>query len=215
MQVRKIYVRSIALVLIAAYASASSLAVAGDNARPSNCDSATAAIVGGLFGALMGGHNKAKGAAIGAGLASLACLAVNYESRQTASGASARDDFSRRTGRAPSTIGVENYVAANAMEVVDRQAAQRQTIRTSGTVIIPAGLESNSEEEIAIFPPGETTPLEPTRKPVSIGLDGGGFENAFSLPLNKQSPQGIYRYKVRLITNGNVIGERIGSFQAV
>jgi hypothetical protein len=214
MQLKTIHKRFWLALLAMSLGSPAGVVVAQE-AAPTDCNPVAAAVVGGVFGALLGGHNKAKGAAIGAGLASLACAAVNYQSRQTTSAQAAREDFTRRNGNAPTVTSLSDYTAAPGDQVVQRNAGQREVIRTTGMIVVPEGGSSQPEEEIVIYPPGENKPLPPTRKPVNIAADGGGFENTFSLPLDKKAPQGTYRYTVRLFANGAVLGERAGAFQAI
>ena len=97
--------KKIISMAVCAIFAASSAGCAGPNklagdpdAGSGDCNMVGAAIVGGLLGAAVGGKDKLKGAAIGAGLASLACLAVNARSQQTASAEEARSQYQRDTG---------------------------------------------------------------------------------------------------------------------
>lgn len=213
MQMTTIFKRCCTIALSVTLATPAGAVLAQET--DSGCNPAAAAVVGGLVGALLGGHHKARVAAVGAGLASLACAAVNYQSRQTVSAQAVREDFRRRTGTAPTDTNLVEYATTTGSPVVQRSDGQRQVIHTTGMVVVPEGGNTHPEEEILIYPPGEDKPLQPTRKPVNIAGDGGGFENTFSLPLDKQAPQGTYRYTVRLFSNGSVLGERAGTFQAI
>ncbi|HEX9181136.1 MAG TPA: hypothetical protein VF859_12115, partial [Burkholderiales bacterium] len=47
------------------------------------CNPATAALIGAALGAMIANDDRAKGAAIGAGLGALACYIINAQSKQT------------------------------------------------------------------------------------------------------------------------------------
>ena len=87
------------------------MAVQNDSAE---CNAGGAALVGALLGAAVAkGNNRVRGAALGAGLASLACAAVNYSARQTKSASQVQQEYrTANNGLLPDLNRVTRYETA-------------------------------------------------------------------------------------------------------
>ena len=154
------------------------------------------------------------GAIMGIAAVAVAASIVQHQSQQIATGAQVRQAYANQVGSPPVQLQVTQYASLPSHEVITRSPAQYMMIRTGGVVVVPEGANAVTEERLLVYPPGEDQPLESVKR-VQIGGDGGQFENQFSIPLDPESPQGDYRYKLQIMVNKQVMGEQEGAFQAV
>jgi hypothetical protein len=72
---------------------------AGQKSGNAECSAPTAALIGAIAGGLFGqGKNRARDAAIGAGIASLACMAFNFQATQTKTAQQVQDEYKAQNG---------------------------------------------------------------------------------------------------------------------
>jgi len=183
--------------------------------QPGCKNTAAAAAIGGLFGALAGGNNKAEGAAIGAAISAIACMAIDGSSKQTQSSADVLQDYQAHNGgKAPSTVTLMNYQGKSPSSV-NRDNGGSVEVMSTGALVVPPGQQSGQfVEEIQLSVPGEQSPVT-SKKPIAV-QGGGGFEQSFKFQLGKTFPQGLYTYKTRVMSSDNrVLGERSGQFQVI
>jgi hypothetical protein len=183
--------------------------------QDSGCgNTAAAAVVGGIVGALVSKNQRGQGAAVGAALAAIACLAIDAQSRQTSTGAAVLQDYQgRHGGQTPAAPVLEGYRSATAATA---SRGGSQVIQSTGQLVVPPGAASQARfsEVLELTIPGESAP-KTSRKDIAV-KGGGGFQQTFTMPLATELPQGTYRYVTRVIGADNrVMGEQSGQFQVI
>lgn len=179
-------------------------------------NTAVAAIVGGIFGALVGGKERAEAATIGAVVSAIACLALEASSTQTKTSDEVLQDYkAQHHGKMPDTITLLNY-KGHSPTSVDRDTGQSVQLVSTGELIIPETQfqENQFFEELQLYVPGEKKP-KIVKKQIAV-TGSGGFQQSFSFVLDKNFPQGQYLYKTRILSSTNqVLGENSGKFQVI
>lgn len=164
------------------------------------------AVVGGLLG---GGTNTLRGAALGAGLGAMACVAINYQSEQVKSAQQTQTDYKNANkGRLPEMATLVRYETGFTPASI-RPGQKAQT--NSYIEVVPGTKDANPviEEEMTLYKPDGTV-LKTARKAVSATSNAGGFRNSFTLPMPDGVPQGVYPVKTSLyVNNKRVTGQDI------
>lgn len=187
-----------------------------DNAvvNPGCKNAAVAAIVGGIFGALVS-DNKRTGAAIGAVVSSIACMALEASSKQTQSSTDVLKEYKDQNGgRAPDQVTLVRYDGSSPSSVV-REKGSSVELTSTGQLVVPPGQQGSSQyfEEFQLSVPGEQPKI--VKKPLGM-VGGGGFEQSYKFALDKTLPQGDYIFKTRILSPDNqTLGERNGKFRVV
>lgn len=181
----------------------------------SECNAVATALIGAVAGALIGGkQNRAGGAAIGAGVGALACVAWNYRSRQTRSAEQVKEEYrSRNQGQLPVETKVLRY---------DSSLGQGARIRAGGQLTIGSNIEivqgtnsppPNIEEELTLHrPDGKDTVV---RKKANDGTSAGAFTTSFSMTMPAGVPQGQYPVRTTLFVDGRPVASRDLQLQVV
>lgn len=164
------------------------------------------AALGALLGGLAGGKNgMLKGAAAGGIVASLGCLTINANTRQTRTAAQSDHDYIQARGRLPAEPQVVVYTPTTS----SRSSQRGQPMRVNSTIeLVNGAREAVTEvrEELVVFnPQGEQ--LVNTTKPLT-NKTGGRFENTFDLTLPASAPQGLYALRTNLYVNGKLSASR-------
>lgn len=166
------------------------------------CNPVVGAVVGGAVGALIGGDkHRARGAAIGAGVGALACVAMNYNSRQTRSADQVGDDYRRRNGELPPAPVVTAYAVQSARN--SARAGEEVTV-TSNIEVVPGRSEPLKElrEEFVIVDPKGVERSKLAKTPAPAGSRGGAYVSTLQFTFPQGVPPGPYQVQSRLYVNG-------------
>jgi hypothetical protein len=167
------------------------------------CNTPAAAVIGAIMGGLLGGgKNRLGGAVIGAGIASLACTAFNYQTAQTKTSQQVQDDYKTQNGgQLPEQLVVTHYETKIAPSAQVRPGA-KTTLNSYIEVVNSAnGAIPTIEEEVALFDP-DGKQVTKTRKVVNQNGDAGAFNSSFSFTLPEGVKQGVYPVKTAVFLNG-------------
>jgi predicted small secreted protein len=191
-------------MLLAASTLLASCATSGGAAGGDDCNPLVGALVGGAVGALMGGdRHRGRGAAIGAGVGALTCVAYNYSSKQTRTADQVGDDYRRARGDLPPAPVVTGYRTQAARATA--RAGEDVTV-TSNIEVVPGRTEPLKElrEEFVILDPKgvERSKLEKT--PAPAGSKGGAYVSTLQFTFPQGVPPGAYRVQSKLFVNGKV-----------
>jgi len=183
-------------------------APAGGSASSDPCNVGVGAVVGGMAGALLGGRgdkNRLVGAAIGAGVGALACVAYNYHARQvrsadqvaqayTAQGGKPQPDAplvtSYRTDARPTANPGEDIIVTSSIEVVPGRTQPLRDLREEFAVIDPQGVERSRL----------------TKNPAP-GSTGGAYVSTLQFTFPNSIPGGLYQVQSHLFVNGQPAGD--------
>jgi hypothetical protein len=168
----------------------------------SGCNTAVIGLVGAVAGALLAnGNNRVRGAAIGGGLAALACAAWNYHVAQTKTADQSVADYKRaNAGRVPDQAVVASF---------NTRMDPNGTIRPGGNMTVTSNIEVVPgttqakpviEEELVLTKPDRTTTT--ARKRANPNGDAGAFQTKFSMTMPEGVPQGLYPVKSTLYVDG-------------
>jgi len=192
------------LLMVAAAALLSACAAPrGGGGSDDPCNPVVGAVVGGALGALAGGdRHRARGAAIGAGLGALACIAVNYNSRQTRSAEQVGEDFRLRTG---GELPANPVVTAYSVQAARTDARAGDEVSLASAIeVVPGRIEPLKElrEDFVIVDPNGVERSRLTKTPAPAGSRGGAFVSTLQFTFPKGVPAGTYQVQSRLFVNG-------------
>jgi len=189
---------AVAVLLLGACATQKGGSVAEDP-----CNPVVGAVVGGALGALIGGgEHRTRGAVIGAGVGALACVAINYNSKQTRSAEQVGDDYRRRTG---GDLPPAPTVAAYSMQAARTSAKAGEEITvTSNIEVVPGRSEPLKElrEDFVIVDPKGVERSKLTKTPAPAGSRGGAYVSTLQFTFPQGVPPGPYQVQSRLYVNG-------------
>jgi outer membrane lipoprotein SlyB len=172
-------------------------------AQEDPCNPVVGAVVGGALGALIGGdQHRTRGAALGAGLGALACVAINYNSKQTRSAEQVGDDYRRRTG---GELPPAPVVATYSMQAARGSArAGEDVIVTSNIEVVPGRNEplKDLREDFVIVDPKGVERSKLTKTPAPAGSRGGAYVSTLQFTFPQGVPPGAYQVQSRLFVNG-------------
>jgi hypothetical protein len=161
------------------------------------------AVIGGAVGAVAGGdRNRAGRALIGAGVGALACMAINYNTRQTRSAEQVGADYrARNNDQLPPAPVVTAYRTQT--ERGSARAGEDITV-TSTIEVVPGRSEPLKElrEEFAIVDPSGVERSRLTKTPAPAGSQGGAYVSTLQFTFPKGVPPGAYQVQSRLFVNG-------------
>ncbi len=179
------------------------------------CDAGIAALAGAVVGGLLAqGNNRVRGAALGAGLASLACVAWNYNVKQTKTAEQVQTEYkAANRGQLPERSKVTGYetrfdpnakvspggkmtVVSN-IEVVQGAKDQKPLLEEELTLVRPDGSEVKS------------------RKKANENQGAGAYMTSYSMTMPTGVPQGVYPVKTALFMNGERVASKDMSMQVV
>lgn len=177
------------------------------------CNPVVGAVIGGAVGALLGGdRHRGRGAAVGAGVGALACIAMNYNARQTRSAEQVGDDWRRARGELPPAP----LVTAYRTQAARASARAGEDITVTSTIEVVPGrtepLKELKEEFVIVDPRGvERSRLEKT--PAPAGSRGGAYVSTLQFTFPQGVPPGAYRVQSRLFVNGKPAQESAVNIQ--
>ena len=182
-----------------------------------DCNPVAAAIIGGIFGALINEKNRAQGAAVGAGIATAGCLAINAVSRQTKTADVVESAYVAKNGTLPPAPRVDEYKAGF----------------VGGNGVVSAGKELKTRS-IARVVRGTSVPLQEIREEIRLDLTqanggrvvthskvlsetgtpgSGEWVNDFTVTIPPGTQQGKYPMQLALYVNGQVVDRKGGFLQ--
>ncbi|MDZ7651927.1 MAG: glycine zipper 2TM domain-containing protein [Burkholderiaceae bacterium] len=192
---------TVAVLLLGACATQKGSSVAEDP-----CNPVVGAVVGGALGALVGGdQHRTRGAVLGAGVGALACVAINYNSKQTRTAEQVGDDYRRRTG---GDLPSAPTVAAYSMQAARSSAKAGEEITvTSNIEVVPGRSEPLKElrEDFVIVDPKGVERSKLTKTPAPAGSRGGAYVSTLQFTFPQGVPPGPYQVQSRLFVNGKPV----------
>ena len=182
----------------------------------SDCNPAIAAGVGAIVGGLIAGSNdRARGAALGAGLAALACVAVSYSSSQVKSSQQVNDEYRMRTG---SELPAEATVTRFDTRLdPSGQVRSGVPITMNSYIEVAQGTRAQSpliEQEVVLYDPNGKE-VTRTRKRANSNGAAGGFNTAFKFQMPEGVLQGVYPIRTAVYIDGKQRGQKQGYLQIV
>lgn len=180
------------------------------------CDPTIAAGVGAILGGLLAsGNNRVKGAALGAGLASLACLAWNYNSEQTKTAEQVQHEYkAANRGALPTQSQVVRYDTR--FDPTNKVTPGKQLTLASTIEVVQGSADTSApviEEEMTIVKP-DGSEIK-ARKQANEGHGAGGYKTSFAMAMPVGVPQGDYPVRTALYVNGKKTDEKRLSMQVV
>lgn len=178
------------------------------------CNAGGAALAGALLGAVLAsGKNRLRGAALGAGIASLACAAFNYNAKQTKSAEQVQKEFKTANGgKLPRQNRVTRYETT--MDSGGRiKPGSQMTVMSNIEVV--QGTDDYApilEEELKLRrPDGKDVTVR--KKATDNGV--GAFNTAYSMKMPEGVQQGEYPVEMSLFMNGQRVATRSMQMQVV
>lgn len=215
--IRNRAVVALSVLSLAIYGCASTGNTSGDGTADAGgsggCNAGVAAVIGGVAGALLGGKEHAgRGAAIGAGVAALACVAYNYQVKQVKTAQQVQQDYkTANKGKLPAMTVVDRYETKFAPAVIK---PGEKAVLTSYVQVVQGANNAAAkvEEEATLYGP-DGKALKNARKPVNQDASSGAFQTTFSLPMPSGVPQGVYRMDTTLYLDGKETAKRSAQLQ--
>lgn len=166
------------------------------------CNTPIAGLFGAVAGGLLGKKNRLAGAAIGASVASLACMALNYQAAQTKTAQQVQDEYkTQNDGQLPKETVIARYESKIAPNEQVRPGSKTTLNSTIEVVRGTADIVPTIEEEVSLFDPNGKQ-ITSTRKVANQNGDAGAFTTSFSFTLPEGVKQGVYPIKTALFLNG-------------
>jgi outer membrane lipoprotein SlyB len=180
------------------------------------CNTPVAAIGGALIGALLGGRkHRVAGAAVGGAVGAVACVAVNYHSKQVKSAQQVNQEFKGANGgELPMHAAVVRYETR-----FDPVARIQQGGSSSLDSYIEVaegtdGAQPIVEEQITLIGP-DGKQIKSIRKQASGGATAGAFETQFAFTMPQGVVEGDYQFQTQLLLNGQDVRNTTLSLQVV
>lgn len=181
-----------------------------------DCNPLLLGIGGALLGGLLSkGNNRVKGAALGAGLASLACVAWNYNARQTKTAAQVERDYkTANQGQLPTRSTVTRYDTS--IDSGGRVSPGNKLVLNSNIEVVKGTTDKELvvEEELRMNRP-DGSELRKVRKKANEIQGAGGYSTTYSIGMPEGVPQGEYPIQTALYVNGERAAGRNLKMQVV
>jgi hypothetical protein len=196
-------VRAAALALAAAAllaACAQPGGLGGSSDDP--CNPVVGAVIGGALGAITGDRNRGGRALVGAGLGALACMAINYSTRQTRSAQQVGDEYRAQNNN---QLPPAPLVTAYRTQAERASAKGGEDITVTSTIeVVPGRSEPLKElrEEFAIVDPNGVARSRLSKTPAPAGSSGGAYVSTLQFTFPQGVPAGAYQVQSRLFVNG-------------
>ena len=212
-------VRAVAVVTAAAIIAGCATSKGGSSTSTDwlsgECNPLIAGGIGAVIGAIAGGrNNRGAGAAIGAGVGALACVAYDYYAKQTKSAQQVSDEYkATHMGTLPTRATVTRF---------NTEVSPASTVQAGSAVTVASDIEvvpgtdnpkPKVEQAIVLYGP-DGTPAGNARKAASQG-GGGAFATSFKFSMPQGIPQGVYPVKSQVFVDGQPAGHNDARFQVV
>jgi hypothetical protein len=188
------------------------------------CDALVIGVLGAVLGAAAGaaaggrerrGTGAATGAAIGGGVGALACVAYNYQTRQTKSAQQVTEEYkAANNGAVPREATVTRF---------DTRVTPKETVNAGNAIDVisqievVAGMKDQQpkvEHQIVLYQPNGKE-VTNAKKPASQNAGGGAFEASFRFKMPEGAPQGVWPVKSQVLVNGQPAANSDAQFQVV
>jgi hypothetical protein len=181
------------------------------------CSPASAALIGAALGAMIADDDRAKGAAVGAGLGALACFAINAQSRQTQTPPEVDRQYrADHQGTLPDQPLVSAYDTA--FNARGGAVAGREAQVLSSITLVSGSREPVREvvEVLEVFEAGDPGRLLlRAEKKADPAVLSGGIQNRFTVRLPEGLAPGSYPARAVLYVNGKLAGENRGALRVL
>jgi hypothetical protein len=209
---------SISSLLLSSCANLPSGSGGKSSSENGGCNPQAAAFAGAVFGAILGQRSKSgnagAGAAIGAVVAGLACVAWNYKVDQTKTAAQVNASYRQaNNGTLPVAPKVTAY-SVSSYPSATLYSGQPLTI--ASTIEVVQGSNNVTplvEQEMFVYHDGKV--VGSAKKVANLGNGAGEFQTQFTLQLPKGVPQGVYPVKTSLYLNGVKVEDKSLNVQVV
>lgn len=182
---------------------------------PGDCDAGIAALAGAVVGGLLAqGNNRVRGAALGAGLASLVCMTWNYNVKQTKTAEQVQTEYrSANRGQLPDHNKVVGYDIR--FDPGAKVSPGGKVMVVSNIVVVQGTADPKPalEEELTLIRPDGSEVK--SRKKANEGQGAGSYTTNYSMTMPAGVPQGIYPVKMALFMNGKKVAGKDMSMQVV
>lgn len=190
-----------------AQSSASSTAPNDSDAgSPPSCDPVVTGTIGAVVGSFFGksGKDKVVGAAVGAGVGALACMAYNYHVKQVRDARAVNADYVRQRGALPANNTVSSYVSEMAPSSTVK--AGTQTEMQSKIVVVngTSDVAPKLSETLTLFSP-DGKQLSTVTKPAREISGTGEYQTSFVFNLPKGIKEGRYTVRSTLQMNDHTV----------
>jgi len=170
-----------------------------------HCNTAAAAVIGGLLGALAGkGKGHLVGAAAGAGIGALICTAYNYHVRKLRDAQQMNSAYVQQYGMLPAANTVASYTSSlqpsSTVQAGGNVSMQSTIGVVAGTHAAPPRI---SEKLTLIGPDGKT--LSSATKDATAITSGGEYQTNFDFNLPKGIKDGQYTVQTEVLMDGEPV----------
>lgn len=173
-----------------------------------SCNAATAAMIGGTIGLLLGSRDAdaGRGAVIGAAVGAMACGLYNTVTSKLIKSSHQADEAYKKAngGRLPDTPAVVAYNA----KIGSSQYKRGQTVIIKSSVELVNGtrepIKTVREELVMLDTDGKPSEVSKKNKPFTATA-GGAYENSFEFTFPDQAPQRRYDFMTKLYVNDKLI----------
>jgi len=185
--------------------------------KESVCNQALAALIGGAIGAVILEENRTRGAAVGAGLGSIACAIINATTRELKTPAEVEGEYrTAHQGQLPDRPLVAVYDTAYNASGSVRGGEPAKVV--SNITLVPGSREPvrDVREVLEVFEDARTDqPMVKAEKTVERPARGGALQNTFEIRLPERLAAGSYPARTTLYVNGQVAGENRGTVRVL
>lgn len=159
--------------------------------------------------------DRGTGALVGTAAGIAACFVINAKTIQTQTSEQVEQQYKTGGKKITSEPQVVSYQTSIKPGATIKRGQPIQVV--SNIVAIDGSSQPVTEikEEVRLFEPGATTPLKEGTKVANQKPGSGGYENTFTVNLDKQVPQGIYRIETSVLLNGKAVNTRTNDVQLV
>lgn len=165
--------------------------------------------------AVSGKSDRGTGVAIGAAAGLAACFVINYKSVQTQTAEQVEAQY-KKAGK---KVSADPQVVSYQTSIQPGSTIKRgQPIKiVSNIVAIDGSREAVNQikEEVRLYEPGSTTAFKEGTKVANEKPGSGAYENTFTITLDNQVPQGVYRVDTSVLLNGKAVNTRTNNVQLV
>lgn len=219
MTLSKSSVKGVAAILIASMTLFGCATPGGTDStaggEPTECNTALAAGIGAVVGGLIGGgKNTLRGAAVGAGLGALACVAINYHARQVKTAQQVENEYKvAHKGTLPERTTVTHYDTK--FQPATIKAGEKAVLTSNIEVVKGRNSPAPVIEEEATLLKADGKVIKTTRKTVTESPAGGAYSGSFTIPMPAGAPEGVYTLKTALFINGEQAGTHNAKLQVL
>ncbi len=170
-------------------------------------------VLGVAGGAIM---NGGRGAAVGAAAGAAACFVINADSKQVKTAAEVERDYQRASGqRLPPQATLTEYTTKVEPGTSVRRGEPIRII--SDITAVRGSLDPIRQvrEEVRLYTPESTEPFKTGSKVAGERPGSGAYQNTFTVNLDSDTPQGIYKIETAVFINDKPADTRTNSVQLV